>query len=54
VCASDRFALCGITIVEIRDGRPRLRLHNATDHLTSIETEADRAAAEARRASGAL
>jgi phosphoserine phosphatase len=48
------FALCGITIVEIRDGRPRLRLHNATDHLTSIETEAERVAAEARRRSGAL
>lgn len=48
------FALCGITVVEIRDGRPRLRLHNATDHLTSIETEADRERAEARRRSGAL
>jgi broad specificity phosphatase PhoE len=48
------FALCGITIVEIRNGRPRLRLHNATDHLSSIETEAERAAAAARRGSGAL
>ena len=48
------FALCGITVVEIRDGRPRLRLHNATDHLSSIETEAERVAAEARRRSGAL
>jgi len=48
------FALCGITVVEIRNGRPRLRLHNATDHLSSIESEADRAAAEARRKSGAL
>ena len=48
------FALCGITVVEIRDGRPRLRVHNATDHLTSIETEADREAAEARRRSGAM
>jgi broad specificity phosphatase PhoE len=48
------FALCGITIVEIRNGRPRLRLHNATDHLSSLETEAERAAAEARRRSGAL
>jgi probable phosphoglycerate mutase len=48
------FALCGITIVEIRNGRPRLRLHNATDHLSSIETEAERAAADARRRSGAL
>ena len=32
------FALCGITIVEIRHGRPRLRLHNATDHLADLET----------------
>lgn len=48
------FALCGITIVEIRNGRPRLRLHNATDHLSSLETEAERAAAEARRSAGAL
>ena len=48
------FALCGITIVEIRNGRPRLRLHNATDHLSSLETEADRVAAEARRSAGAL
>jgi broad specificity phosphatase PhoE len=48
------FALCGITIVELRDGRPRLRLHNATDHLSSLETEADLAKADARRKSGAL
>jgi len=48
------FALCGITIVEIRGGRPRLRLHNATDHLSSLETEAERARVEARRRSGAL
>ena len=48
------FALCGITIVEIRNGRPRLRLHNATDHLSSLETETERAATEARRRSGAL
>ena len=48
------FALCGITIIEIRNGRPRLRLHNATDHLSSLETESERAAADARRRSGAL
>jgi broad specificity phosphatase PhoE len=48
------FALCGITIVEVRGGRPRLRLHNATDHLSSLETEAERAQAEARRRTGAL
>lgn len=48
------FALCGITIVEVRNGRPRLRLHNATDHLSSLETDAEREAAEARRSAGAL
>jgi broad specificity phosphatase PhoE len=48
------FALCGITIVEIRNGRPRLRLHNATDHLSSLETEAERIEAARRGKSGAL
>lgn len=50
------FALCGITVVEIRGGRPRLRLHNATDHLSGVEagdTEAQAREAERRR-SGAL
>lgn len=50
------FALCGITIVEIRGGRPRLRLHNATDHLSGVEAgdpEAQAREAERRR-SGAL
>ncbi|HYL39895.1 MAG TPA: histidine phosphatase family protein [Candidatus Binatus sp.] len=31
------FALCGISVVEIRGGRPRLRLLNATDHLADLE-----------------
>jgi probable phosphoglycerate mutase len=31
------FALCGITIVEVRQGRSRLRLHNAADHLAPLE-----------------
>ena len=50
------FALCGITIVEIRGGRPRLRLHNATDHLSGVEAgDAEAQAREAeRRRSGAL
>ena len=50
------FALCGITVVEIRGGRPRLRLHNATDHLTGIEA-GDAGAQDReveRRQSGAL
>jgi probable phosphoglycerate mutase len=52
------FALCGITVVELRDGRPRLRLHNATDHLAPLESEAAaeaaRIAASERARTGAL
>jgi broad specificity phosphatase PhoE len=48
------FALCGISIVEIRDGRPRLRLHNATDHLADLQTTETRVRDDARRRSGAL
>ena len=50
------FALSGITVVEIRSGRPRLRLHNATDHLTGIATDdaAARARDAERRRSGAM
>jgi broad specificity phosphatase PhoE len=31
------FALCGITIIELRRGRGRLRLHNAADHLAPLD-----------------
>ncbi len=48
------FALCGITVVEIRNGRPRLRLHNATDHLADLQTEESRVRDDTRRRSGAL
>ncbi len=52
------FALCGITVVELRGGRPRLRLHNATDHLAPLESEAEgaapRIAAAERGRAGAL
>lgn len=52
------FALCGITVVELRAGRPRLRLHNATDHLAPLESEAAaeaaRIAASERARTGAL
>jgi probable phosphoglycerate mutase len=48
------FALCGLTVVELRGGRPRLRLHNATDHLASVEDEAARERDAARRRAGAL
>lgn len=46
------FALCGISVVEIRNGRPRLRLHNATDHLAGLGDPAPGAADRSR--SGAL
>jgi len=48
------FALCGITVVELRRGRPRLRLHNAADHLAPLEDAAARAREAERRKSGAL
>lgn len=48
------FALCGITVVEIRGGRPRLRLLNATDHLAELETEAAREVEEERARTGAF
>jgi broad specificity phosphatase PhoE len=48
------FALCGITIVEIRDGRPRLRLFNETDHLSSLEADDDQRRPDERARSGAL
>ncbi len=33
------FALCGISVIEFRAGRPRLRAHNLTDHLAPLEGE---------------
>jgi phosphoserine phosphatase len=48
------FALCGITVVEVRRGRPRLRLHNAADHLGPLEDELARAREAERRKLGAL
>jgi len=48
------FALCGITIIEIRAGRPRLRLHNATDHLAPLETDESAGHDAARGRTGAL
>ena len=38
------FALGGITIVELRGGRGRLRAHNLVDHLAALESEAARPA----------
>ena len=48
------FALCGITVIELRRGRGRLRLHNAADHLAPLEDEAAREREAARRRTGAL
>ncbi len=36
------FALCGISIVEIDDGRALLRAHNLVDHLATIVVAAER------------
>lgn len=48
------FALCGISIVDIAGGRPRLRAHNLTDHLGPVLEERARTLAEARERAGAL
>jgi broad specificity phosphatase PhoE len=48
------FALAGITVVEIRAGRPRLRAHNLTEHLQALETERRQALDAERSRSGAL
>jgi phosphoserine phosphatase len=47
-------SLTGITVVELRGGRPVLRAHNWTGHLAPIEDEQAREAAELRSRSGAL
>jgi len=46
--------LCAITVVEIRAGRPVMRAHNLTGHLSVTLDEATVARAEARNRSGAL
>ncbi|MEA2674851.1 MAG: phosphoserine phosphatase [Chloroflexota bacterium] len=49
------FALCGISVIEIRGGRPRLRLLNATDHLADLEVQkAAEPSATEPRVAGAL
>ena len=47
------FALCGIAIVDLSYGRPRLRAHNLTEHLAPLEERAQEVS-EAREESGAL
>lgn len=47
--------LCGITVVELRAGRPVLRAHNLTAHLANLTDEpAALAEAETRSRTGAL
>jgi broad specificity phosphatase PhoE len=46
--------LCGITIVELRAGRPVLRAHNLTAHLASLFDEQAQRELEERSRSGAL
>ncbi|HEX3427380.1 MAG TPA: histidine phosphatase family protein [Candidatus Limnocylindrales bacterium] len=46
--------LCGISVIEIRAGRPVVRAMNLTEHLASLQDEAAQAEAEARTRSGAL
>ncbi len=48
------FALCGITVVEVRAGRARLRAHNITEHLAPLETERRHELDAERSRSGAL
>lgn len=48
------FALAGLSVVEVRGGRARFRLHNATDHLGPLEDEAELQREDARRRSGDL
>lgn len=48
------FALAGISVIEVRAGRPRLRAHNLTEHLQALETERRQALDAERSRSGAL
>jgi probable phosphoglycerate mutase len=47
-------ALCGITVIELRGGRPVLKLHNSTEHLAPLLDDQAEAVAEARARTGAL
>jgi probable phosphoglycerate mutase len=49
-------SLCGITVVELRAGRPTLVAHNLTEHLAPLREDEARAEAEAaeRSRTGAL
>ena len=47
-------ALAGITVVELRGGRPILRATNLTEHLAPLLDERAQEAADRRARSGAL
>ncbi|MEO5941609.1 MAG: histidine phosphatase family protein [Candidatus Limnocylindrales bacterium] len=46
--------LCGITVIEVRAGRPTVRAMNLTEHLAGLLDEETRADTEARARTGAL
>jgi hypothetical protein len=46
--------LCGITVVELRAGRPVLRAHNLTGHLAALADAETVAELDEREGSGAL
>ena len=48
------FALCGISVIELRAGRPSLRAHNLTEHLAPLLEERSIAVSEERERTGAL
>ncbi len=48
------FAICGISVVEVRAGSPVLRAHNLTEHLAPLLDERSVAESEERQRSGAL
>jgi broad specificity phosphatase PhoE len=48
------FALCGISVIELRGGRPTLRAHNLTEHLAPLLEERAIAVSEERERTGAL
>lgn len=48
------FAMCGLSVVEIRDGIAVLRAHNLTDHLAPLLDDVAVAETEERQRSGAL
>jgi len=48
------FALCGISVIELRGGRPSLRAHNLTEHLAPLLEERSIAVSEERERTGAL